>query len=163
MTTYTYGFNDGTGGNEHGDLLSVSYNDGTTPTITFSYARRGQQTGIVRNGMTTTRQYDRLNRLQSVSSQPAASGEWPISASYLHNEAGQRIRCTLGDGTYWAYTYDALVVRSFPGIVTKPMAPPSPDNSSGTPTMTSAIGPRPPAAGAAPELICGANRTCGIT
>ena len=57
MTTYTYGFNDGTGGNEHGDLLSVSYNDGTTPTTTFSYDRRGQQTGIVRNGMTTTRQY----------------------------------------------------------------------------------------------------------
>ena len=48
---------DGTGGNEHGDLLSVSYNDGTTPTTTFSYDHRGQQTGLVRNGMTTTRQY----------------------------------------------------------------------------------------------------------
>jgi RHS repeat-associated protein len=203
-TTYSYGFNDGSGGNEHGDLVSVSYNDGSTPTSTFSYDRLGRQTTIARNGMTTTRQYhdsgisigeshsggelggvvltnlldsnlrrsglvlknggstiltngftfdgasrmtsvtdgsalvsyaysplssliesvtsqyngvtrmttarvyDRLGRLQSISSTPAAAGELPISSAYQYNDAGQRIRSTQADGTYWLYSYDAL-------------------------------------------------------
>lgn len=203
-TTYSYGFNDGSGGNEHGDLVSVSYNDGSTPTTTFSYDRLGRQATIARNGMTTTRHYhdsgisigeshsggelsgvgltnqldgnlrrtglllknggttiltngfgfdgasrmtsvtdgsafvsyayaplssliesvtsqysgvtrmttarlyDRLGRLQSVSSTPGAAGEVPISSAYQYSDAGQRIRCTQGDGTYWLYSYDAL-------------------------------------------------------
>jgi RHS repeat-associated protein len=60
--------------------------------------------------MTTTKQYDRLNRLQSIAS--AASGSAappsPLSYVYTYNAAGQRIRATLADDSYWVYTYDSL-------------------------------------------------------
>lgn len=52
--------------------------------------------------MTTTKQYDSLNRLTSISSS--------LSNSFAcqYNAANQRIRVTLADGTYWLYHYDAL-------------------------------------------------------
>jgi YD repeat-containing protein len=56
--------------------------------------------------MTTTKQYDHLNRLLSVSSAPSASSA--LSFSYSHNSANQRIRSTLADGSYWLYEYDSL-------------------------------------------------------
>jgi RHS repeat-associated protein len=56
--------------------------------------------------MTTTRQYDLLNRLLSISSVPSVG--LPLSFSYFYNSANQRIRAVLGDGSYWLYTYDAL-------------------------------------------------------
>jgi RHS repeat-associated protein len=55
--------------------------------------------------MTTTKQYDYLNRLISISS---ALGSSAIGDSYACNSANQRIRSTLADGSYWLYTYDAL-------------------------------------------------------
>ncbi|MEW6157379.1 MAG: RHS repeat-associated core domain-containing protein [Verrucomicrobiota bacterium] len=64
--------------------------------------------------MTTTRQYDLLNRLLSISSvgaaggQGGASSESPTSHTYQYNEANQRTRATLADGSFWIYTYDAL-------------------------------------------------------
>jgi hypothetical protein len=56
--------------------------------------------------MTTTRQYDFLNRLQSVSSAPSAASA--ISFNYLYNDANQRTRRTESDSSYWVYQYDAL-------------------------------------------------------
>jgi RHS repeat-associated protein len=58
--------------------------------------------------MTTAKQYDYLNRLQSISSQPGASGLAPIAFSYLYNDANQRIRRTDPDASAWAYDYDSL-------------------------------------------------------
>ena len=56
--------------------------------------------------MTTTKQYDYLNRLLSVSSAPSAASA--LSFGYAYNNANQRIRSTLADGSYWLYTYDNL-------------------------------------------------------
>jgi len=57
--------------------------------------------------LTTTKNYDYLNRLRSISS--VASGETlPLSYSYTYNNANQRTGMTLVDGSYWVYDYDAL-------------------------------------------------------
>ena len=57
--------------------------------------------------MTTTKQYDYLNRLTSISS--ATTGPSIINSfAYQLNAANQRIRSTLADGSYWLYEYDAL-------------------------------------------------------
>ena len=58
--------------------------------------------------MTTALSYDRLNRLTGVSSTPAAVNQLPLSFQYSHNDANQRIRVGLHDGSYWLYEYDAL-------------------------------------------------------
>jgi RHS repeat-associated protein len=58
--------------------------------------------------MTTTRQYDLLNRLQSVSSSPSSSSSSAIAFGYLYNDGNQRTRRTEADGSYWVYQYDAL-------------------------------------------------------
>jgi RHS repeat-associated protein len=58
--------------------------------------------------MTTTKQFDYLNRLLSIISQPSASGEAAISFAYGYNDANQRIRRTDPDGSYWLYEYDRL-------------------------------------------------------
>ena len=56
--------------------------------------------------MTTTKQYDYLNRLTSISS--ALRAHRPSAIRYAYNNANQRIRSTLADGSYWLYTYDSL-------------------------------------------------------
>ena len=56
--------------------------------------------------MTTTKSYDFLNRLSSISSVPSASSA--VSFSYSYNSANQRTRSTLADGCYWLYDYDSL-------------------------------------------------------
>ncbi|MBI3418204.1 MAG: hypothetical protein HY043_23180 [Verrucomicrobia bacterium] len=56
--------------------------------------------------MTTTRQYDKLNRLLSINS--ALSAASALSYSYAYNDANQRISATLADGSYWIYQYDQL-------------------------------------------------------
>lgn len=192
-TTYSY--------NNAGEMSSVSYNDGTTPTVTLSRNRRGQVTQTVRNGITTTaifneagmllsenysggtlsglavtnvfdsllrrtqvsakdgatglssasygydnasrlstvsdglnnanysyladsplvgevvfkqnttermrttKSYDKLNRLTTINNVGAAS---PVSAAYQYNDANQRTRVTLADGSFWRYEYDQL-------------------------------------------------------
>jgi hypothetical protein len=58
--------------------------------------------------MTTTKAYDKLNRLTSISSGRTGSTPSPISFAYLYNSANQRTRATLADGTYWVYTNDPL-------------------------------------------------------
>jgi hypothetical protein len=57
--------------------------------------------------MTTTKQFDFLNRLRSISSsgsQPLS----PVSYAYSYNEANQRTRTGLADSSYWRYEYDSL-------------------------------------------------------
>ncbi|MBI3774443.1 MAG: RHS repeat-associated core domain-containing protein, partial [Gammaproteobacteria bacterium] len=56
--------------------------------------------------MTTSKQFDYLNRLSSVSSAPSASSA--VSSSYAYNDANQRTRATLADSSYWVYEYDTL-------------------------------------------------------
>src|SRR5271165_3365485 len=58
--------------------------------------------------MTTTKQYDFLNRLTQVSSQPSAAYTLPIAFNYHYNPANQRTKDTLADGSYWLYAYDSL-------------------------------------------------------
>jgi YD repeat-containing protein len=52
--------------------------------------------------MTTSKQYDYLNRLNSISSTPSNS------FAYQYNAANQRTMNRLADGSYWRYGYDAL-------------------------------------------------------
>ena len=58
--------------------------------------------------MTTTKQYDLLNRLQQIASAPGASGVSPVSFSYTYNSANQRTGATQTDSSYWVYQYDSL-------------------------------------------------------
>ena len=52
--------------------------------------------------MTTTKQYDFLNRLNSISSTPSNA------FTYQYNAANQRTMNQLWDGSYWRYNYDSL-------------------------------------------------------
>jgi YD repeat-containing protein len=56
--------------------------------------------------LTRTNQYDNLNRLSSVVWK--AGSTTVASFAYEYNAANQRTRCTLADGSYWLYAYDAL-------------------------------------------------------
>jgi len=58
--------------------------------------------------MTTSKQYDLLNRLQRISSAPGAAGVLPITFNYTYNNANQRTRRTDSDASYWVYQYDSL-------------------------------------------------------
>jgi len=52
--------------------------------------------------MTTSKQYDYLNRLTSISSTPSNS------FAYLYNSADQRVINRLADSSYWRYGYDSF-------------------------------------------------------
>jgi RHS repeat-associated protein len=56
--------------------------------------------------MTTTKTYDLLNRLTSISSIPSRSPT--VSFAYQYNSANQRTRRTESDLSYWSYGYDSL-------------------------------------------------------
>jgi len=58
----------------------------------------------------TTREYDLLNRLQRVYSRTNASADTPLISyfDYQYNQANQRTRSGLVNGSYWLYRYDAL-------------------------------------------------------
>ena len=93
-------------------LASVS--DGNGNSAAYSYVANSPLVGHIMfkrsstTEMTTTNQYDYLNRLTSVSSTGGASGAVPVSFNYAYNSANQRTRSTLVDNSYWAYAYDAL-------------------------------------------------------
>ena len=57
---------------------------------------------------TTTRRFDYLNRLQSISTTPAGATANPLSYGYTYNAANQRTRRNEPDESYWVYQYDAL-------------------------------------------------------
>ncbi|HUP80551.1 MAG TPA: RHS repeat-associated core domain-containing protein, partial [Pirellula sp.] len=58
--------------------------------------------------MTTTKQYDFLNRLQSIRNVPSAGGSEPISTTYRYNEINQRTQARLESGEFWSYRYDSF-------------------------------------------------------
>jgi len=58
--------------------------------------------------MTTSKTYDDLNRLTQISSQPSAPYVLPVTYNYNYNQANQRTKNTLADGSYWNYGYDFL-------------------------------------------------------
>ncbi len=65
-----------------------------------------KQSGLTR--MTTTKQWDYLNRLTQISSAPSAAYTSPLTYNYNYNSANQRTKDTLADGSYWIYGYDSL-------------------------------------------------------
>src|SRR5438093_12147489 len=54
--------------------------------------------------MTTTKSWDKLDRLLSINSSAAST----IGTIYNYNSASQRTRATAQDSSYWSYQYDAL-------------------------------------------------------
>src|SRR5437016_4027562 len=58
--------------------------------------------------MTTSKQYDYLNRLLSISTTPGATNQLALAYSYAYNDVNQRTRVQLNDGSFWIYQYDAL-------------------------------------------------------
>ena len=56
--------------------------------------------------LVTTKLFDKLGRLQSITSVPSA--DEPIRFAYDHNAANQRTRATLANGEHWNYAYDFL-------------------------------------------------------
>ena len=90
-------------------LSTVS--DGTN-SATYSYIANSplvsqivfKQSGTTR--MTTSKQYDNLNRLSSIGSVTGSTND--ASDAYGYNAANQRVRNTLADGSYWNYQYDSL-------------------------------------------------------
>jgi len=96
---------------QSGRLQTVS--DGTH-SATYSYLANSPLVGQIiykQNStarMTTTKQYDKLNRLLSISSALPAPGSLLPAFAYQYNSANQRYRVSLADGSYWFYEYDAL-------------------------------------------------------
>src|SRR5205823_12301650 len=43
-----------------------------------------------------------------ISSVPSASGQLPLIYAYQYNDANQRTRVALNDGSFWIYQYDTL-------------------------------------------------------
>jgi RHS repeat-associated protein len=88
--------------------------DGTGNSATYSYVANSALVGQIAftNGnawrMTTTKQYDDLNRLTQISSAPGGSYTLPLTFNYNYNAANQRTEDTLADGSYWVYKYDSL-------------------------------------------------------
>jgi RHS repeat-associated protein len=67
------------------------------------------QISFTNNGawrMTTTKIYDKLNRLTQIASLP--SGSSPISFAYAYNAANQRTAMTNADNSFWAFQQDTL-------------------------------------------------------
>jgi RHS repeat-associated protein len=101
--SYSYGYDTA------GRIQSVSSG---AYAATYSYLPNSRLVGYItfNNGanapLSTVRQYDNLNRLQSAVSTPSA--DQPASFTYQNNMANQRTRVTLQDGCYWFYQYDSL-------------------------------------------------------
>ena len=58
--------------------------------------------------MTTLKQYDYLNRLNSIANMPSGTGQTPVSFAYAYNSANQRTNVVVGDPSSWSYQYDYL-------------------------------------------------------
>ena len=97
------------------DNLATNTNLANSPLVSqITFANNG----ITR--MTTTKTYDYLNRLTSISSVGGASSTSPISSfNYNYNSANQRTRADIGGAsstspTYWVYQYERLCENSRP-------------------------------------------------
>jgi RHS repeat-associated protein len=101
-----------------GRLQTVTDGSVTAYTATYAYTANSllintvtfKNTGSTR--LLTTKNYDRLNRPVSITSQAynssgVAVGS-PVGAAYQYNSADQRTRTDFPDGSYWVYQYDSL-------------------------------------------------------
>ncbi|HEV2208262.1 MAG TPA: RHS repeat-associated core domain-containing protein [Verrucomicrobiae bacterium] len=94
-------------------LQTATDNTSATPySAAYSYLANSplvSQITFANNGstrMTSTKQYDYLNRLTQISSAPSAAS--PATFNYEYNSANQRTRRIDADGSYWRYGYDSL-------------------------------------------------------
>ena len=94
-------------GYDHASRLQT-VSDANNNSATYSYIANSPLVYQIafNQRMTTTKQWDYLNRLQSVSSVP--SGASAVSFNYGYNSANQRTNATLADGSGWVYAYDSL-------------------------------------------------------
>jgi hypothetical protein len=96
-TTYTYGFD---GSSKHGDLAAVAYSSDPVSTPGASYIYLPNQPIVYQLDLkettnlrlSTIKQYDTLNRLQTVFNTPQATGALPVVFDYAYNSANQRQR-----------------------------------------------------------------------
>jgi len=64
--------------------------------------------------MTTSKQYDNLDRLTWMAAAPASVAPWSFAYNYNDAVQGgdsglyQRLRCTWPDGSYWLHSYDTI-------------------------------------------------------
>jgi len=80
--------------------------------VTASYTRvlgsNALASTVINNGstnvMTTARTYDNKSRLTAINSTAGATSR---GYNYQYDDKDQRIKCTLADGSYWDYSYDA--------------------------------------------------------
>jgi len=81
-------------------------------TVTYGYVANSslvdnigwQNSGVTR--LTVNKSYDYLNRLSTISAAP--SGSAALAYAYAYNDANQRVRMALADGSFWVYEYDSL-------------------------------------------------------
>ena len=83
---------------------TYTYHPNSTLINTVTFANNGA------TRLVTTRVYDKLNRLTSISSVTSgpSAPSLPVSFGYQYNSANQRTRMLLADGSWWEYRYDAL-------------------------------------------------------
>jgi len=108
LNSLAYGYDDAS------RLETVTDNTSATPySATYTYLANSplvsqiifKQSTTTR--MTTTKQYDFLNRLTAIGTTNAQLSTIN-SYNYQLNAANQRIRNVLADGSYWRYEYDSL-------------------------------------------------------
>lgn len=83
------------------DTFVYSYIQGSGSLVGGITARRNNNPV-----MTTTKNYDGLNRLTTISQRVGTNVV--SSHAYAYNQADQRTRATREDGAYWDYSYDTL-------------------------------------------------------
>lgn len=111
ITNVTLGLNHNYAYDSAGRLSTVS--DGTN-NVTYSYQANSSLPATLAFKQNTTlrmnqsKSVDNLNRLTDITSTPQGSGALPMSYNYTYNNANQRIKALLADGSYWLYTYDNL-------------------------------------------------------
>ena len=88
--------------------------DGSNNVATYSYIANSPLVSQIAftNGtsrrMATTKSYDYLNRLTKISTTPPGAGAGPVTFNYTYNQANQRTKNILADGSFWIYAYDSL-------------------------------------------------------
>ena len=110
LTSATYGYDNAS------RLQTVTENavPATPHSATYSYVANSPLVGQVvfkQNTtvrMTTTKTFDNLNRLASIATVGTGSAPSVSAHTYSYNDANQRTRVNLDDGSFWIYEYDKL-------------------------------------------------------
>jgi len=103
LSTVTYGYDDAS------RLQTVTQGTNTATYAYLTNSSLAQSVTFTQGGtsrLTTSKAYDFLNRLSSITNTPSA--DTARSYIYSYNAANQRTRALREDGSHWDYTYDAL-------------------------------------------------------